>query len=119
MKVCEIMTKNPACCTPKTSLVEVARMMVTNDCGSIPVCEEGNSGHVIGVITDRDIVVRAVAASRNPLTMHVEDCMSRPVAVISAESDVRVAVRTLEENQVRRAPVVDDKGALVGLVAQA
>ena len=65
MTVSRVMTENPACCTPNSSLTEVARLMVDNDCGEIPVVEDMISRKLAGVITDRDIATRIVAAGRN------------------------------------------------------
>lgn len=91
-------------------------MMVVCDCGSIPVTDESR---IVGMITDRDIVTRAVAAGKCPLTMKAGDLMSRPVAVVHSEDSVEAVLKTLEENQVRRAPVVDGMGQIVGIVSQA
>jgi CBS domain-containing protein len=71
------------------------------------------------MITDRDIVVRAVAADRNPLDLTVGDVMSRPVAFVHSDDSIEAAFKTLEENQVRRVPVLDQGGQLVGIVSQA
>jgi CBS domain-containing protein len=113
------MTKAPTCCTPQDNLEDVARLMLTNDCGSIPVCESTESKRIVGVITDRDITVRAVAAGREPRSTKVSEVMSHPVATVPADADLASAVDTMEQNQVRRAPVVDQQGCLVGIIAQA
>ena len=73
MKVKDIMTRNPVVCTPDTMLPEVARMMVDRDCGQIPVIESGASPRPVGVVTDRDIIVRAVARGMNPIGMTARD----------------------------------------------
>lgn len=67
MRVKEVMTANPTCCTSSTTLPEVAQMMIDYDCGEIPVVEDGKTNLPIGVITDRDIVRRTVAKGLNPL----------------------------------------------------
>lgn len=79
MQVKEMMTRNPACCTADTSLAEVAQMMIERDCGEIPIIEDEESRLPIGVITDRDIVCRAVADKRNPLDLTAADCMTKPI----------------------------------------
>ena len=119
MEVQTIMTKNPATCTPETNLREVAQMMMENDCGCIPVVESKNHPKLVGVITDRDIVGRAVAQGRNPIELKAVDCMTRPVVTTRAETSVRDCGRMMEENQIRRIIVVDDKGHCQGIVAQA
>jgi CBS domain-containing protein len=116
MKISEVMTKTPACCTSDTSLETVARTMVISDCGSIPVTE---NDRVVGMITDRDIVTRAVAAGKCPLNMTAGELMSHPVAVVHPEDTIEAVLKMLEENQVRRAPVVDGMGQVVGIVSQA
>jgi CBS domain-containing protein len=117
MRVREIMTSNVACCSPETSLPEVARMMVENDCGEIPVV---NASRVpIGVITDRDITCRAVAERKNPLNMRAEDCMSSPCVTVTPETTLDECIHMLEDNKIRRVPVVDETGACCGMVAQA
>jgi CBS domain-containing protein len=118
-KVSAIMTRNPACCTPEASLQEAARMMVDCDCGGIPVVESLSSLIPLGVITDRDIACRAVAEGHNPLQMHVIDCMTSPAVTCTAEMDIHDCLRTMEANQVRRVPVVDERGRLCGIVSQA
>ena len=119
MQVKEIMTESPACCTPDTPLQDVARMMVENDCGCIPVVESQEAMKPVGVITDRDICCRTVAEGKNPLEMTAGDCMSSPVVTVTREASVDDCCATMEQNQVRRVPVVDERGACCGMVAQA
>jgi CBS domain-containing protein len=117
MQVKDIMTPDPASCLPGTGLAEVAEMMVSEDCGEIPVCGDGRKP--IGVITDRDIVCRAVAKRRNPLELRAEDCMSRRLVTATPETPVEECARLMEQYQVRRLPVVDANGLLCGMVSQA
>jgi len=119
MQVKEIMTTDLACCTPATSLREVAKMMVDHDCGEIPVVENKSSKLPIGVITDRDIVCRTVAQGTNPLDLTVGYCMSRPCITVTPDMSVEECGRILEENLIRRVPVVDASGACCGIVALA
>jgi CBS domain-containing protein len=119
MNVREIMTSNPACCTRDTPLSEVARTMVDRDCGQIPVVDNFSSRKVVGVITDRDIVVRAVAQGQNPVEMSAGDVMSSPVATVKPEAKIEECCRTLEDLQIRRAPVADESGQCCGIVSLA
>lgn len=119
MQVKEIMTENPACCTPDTNLREVARMMVENDCGCIPVVESEDSKRPAVVVTDRDICCRTVAEGKNPLEMTAGEVMSSPVVTVSQDTSVEDCCRVMEEKQVRRVPVVDDLGGCCGMVVQA
>jgi CBS domain-containing protein len=119
MHVKEIMTPRPACCTSSTPLREVAKAMVQNDCGEIPVVDGGDRGALLGVITDRDIVCRIVAEGKNPLDHTAADCMSTPVVVVWESTQVEDCARLMEEHQIRRVPVVDGGGACCGIVSQA
>ncbi|MEO8256369.1 MAG: CBS domain-containing protein [Acidobacteriota bacterium] len=112
----DVMTSRPACCTPETSLEQVARLMVQHDCGEIPVIDSDEL--VVGVVTDRDIVCRMVAQGKNPLEYTAELCMSDPVVTVFETTTIVEALATMEKHQVRRLPVVDDKGRCVGMISQ-
>ena len=113
----DVMTPDPACCTPETTLDEVAKLMVQNDCGEIPVIDL--SDQVVGVVTDRDIVCRVVAEGKNPMAYTAETCMSEPVVTVPASAPLADVVSVMERHQIRRVPVVDEKGACAGIIAQA
>jgi len=113
----DIMTPDPACCTPTTTLDEVAKMMAHNDCGEIPVVDP--SDRVVGVVTDRDIVTRVVAEGKNPIAYTAEHCMSGPVVTVRTDTPLEQIVSTMEEHQIRRVPVVDEKDSCVGIISQA
>jgi CBS domain-containing protein len=119
MQVKEVMTADPACCTSDTSLQEVAQMMIDHDCGEIPVVEDKKNKLPIGVITDRDIVCRTVAKGLNPLNLAVADCISKPCVTVTPDMSVEECSRILEENKIRRVPVVDASGRCCGIVALA
>ena len=119
MEVKDFMTPDPACCTPDTALQRVAEMMVENDCGEIPVVENVASMLPVGVITDRDITCRTVAKGLNPLTMTVSECMTTPCVTVLPDMPLDECCRIMEENQIRRVPVVDASGACRGIVALA
>ena len=119
MQVKEIMTKDVACCTPETGLQEVARLMAEHDCGAIPVVEDERSRRPVSVVTDRDIACRTVAEGKNPLELTAGDCMTAECVTVTPEMDVEDCCRVMEENQVRRVPVVDERGGCCGVVAQA
>ena len=113
----DVMTPDPACCTPNTTLDEVAKLMAQNDCGEIPVVDPGDQ--IIGVVTDRDIVCRIVAAGKNPMAYTAETCMSGPVVTVRADAPLDDVVATMEKHQIRRVPVVDDRDSCVGIISQA
>lgn len=117
MNVSEIMTKNPATCTEKDSLQDVAKMMVDNDCGCIPVVDDTKKP--VGMITDRDITVRTVAEGKNPLDLTAGDAMTKNVSTVTQDSSVEDCCNLMEEKQIRRVTVVDENGACCGIVAQA
>ena len=119
MKVKEIMTKSPACCTPETSLREVAAMFVDNDCGAVPVVDSVNTRRPIGIVTDRDIACRAVAKGLNALELTARDCMSSPSVTVPENASLDLAIHLMEESRVRRLPVVDERGRCIGVIAQA
>jgi CBS domain-containing protein len=119
MKVRDIMTSNPACCTSETKLEEVARMMCEHSCGEIPVVDSKMFMKPIGVVTDRDITCRIVGRGKNPLELSAKDAMSQRPVTIQADADVEECVKLLEERQIRRVPVVDVSGRCIGIVAQA
>ena len=113
----DVMTKNPRCCTEDVTLNEVARLMVQNDCGEIPVVGQGNQ--LIGVVTDRDIVCRVVAEGKDPKVITAEQCMTHPAISVLEDDSLESVLMTMETNQVRRVPVVDDDGRCVGIISQA
>ena len=117
MQVREIMSTEAKCCLPTASLIEVAKLMVEEDCGEIPVCDE--SGKPVGVLTDRDIVCRLVAKGKEPTTLSARDAMSSPVVTVTPDTSLEDCARLMEQYKVRRLPVVDEQGRCVGMVAQA
>ena len=120
MFVREIMANRLVYTTPDASLQDVARQMADNDCGQIPVVESAQSHKLVGVITDRDIVCRAVAQGRNPLELKARDCMSSPVVTASADANLEEICQLMEQHQIRRVPVIDAGGkVLIGIVSQA
>lgn len=117
MQVRDIMTENPACCAPETSLEDIAKMMADQDCGEIPVLDQ--RGRPTGVVTDRDITVRAVAQGRDPGGTAARDVMTGSVITTTPDASLEDALAQMEENQIRRMPVVDENGVCCGMIAQA
>jgi CBS domain-containing protein len=113
----DVMTPNPVCCTPTTTLVQVAKMMLQNDCGQIPVID--SNATLIGVITDRDIVCRVVAEGRDPAASTAGDFMSQPTVTVRGDATLDHVVAAMEKHQIRRVPVIDDRGFCSGIIAQA
>jgi CBS domain-containing protein len=119
MKAKMIMTKAPACCTPDTKLQDVARMMIDHDCGAIPVVDDLESVRPIGIITDRDIICRTVAQGKNPLELTVKDCFTNPCVTVEEEASLDYVCGVIEQKQIRRVAVVDERGRCTGIIAQA
>jgi CBS domain-containing protein len=92
-------------------------MMVDNDCGEIPIID--SSDRPIGVVTDRDIVCRVVADGKNPAAHTADSCMSQPVVTVRADDPLDRVVAAMEEHQIRRVPVTDERGCCTGMISQA
>ena len=118
MKIEDVMTPEPRCVTPDTPVRDVARLMQSEGVGLIPVVESDAGQRLVGVVTDRDIAIRVVAEGRGPDT-RVVDIMSGRLSTCSPAEDVDDALKTMAAEQVRRIPIVDERGSLVGIVAQA
>lgn len=118
MKARDIMTANPRTVTADTKLPEVARLMKDEDVGMVPVVEDGGQ-KLLGVVTDRDIAIRVVAEGRNPGDVRASDVMSSDVTTCRADDGVDELMDVMGREQLRRVPIVDERGSLVGVVAQA
>jgi CBS domain-containing protein len=112
----EVMTKDPACCNASETVTNVASLMKRHDVGSVPVAE---SDRLVGIVTDRDIVVKVVAAGRNPEQTSVRDAMTPNPVCCREDDDLEQALKLMKERQVRRMPIVDGSGRLSGIIAQA
>ena len=118
MRVKQIMTSDPARCNPETPVGQAATLMRDNDCGSIPVVENTTSMRLVGTVTDRDLAIRVLAAGKGPDVLVREVMTPDPVTCVP-EDEVEDLRQVMIERQVRRVPVVDTDGKLVGIVAQA
>jgi len=120
MKAQDIMSKNPATVTPTTRVRQAALLMKKEDVGVVPVVEEGTGGKkLVGMLTDRDIAIRLVADGKNPDECEVREVMSANPKTARADDDVSRVMDLMGREQVRRVPIVDERGSLVGIVAQA
>jgi CBS domain-containing protein len=114
MQVKDVMTRGAECIAPDESLQEAARKMRALDVGALPICD---NDRLTGMITDRDIAVRAVAEGRDPKTTHVRDAMSKGVNYCLEDDDVAEAARLMKDRQVRRLIVLDRNKRLAGIVS--
>ena len=119
MKAREIMSKNPRTVTPETRIQDAARMMKDENVGILPVIEGGGKNKLIGVVTDRDIAIRCVSQGHDSSKCMVKEAMSGDVKTCREDDSVDKLMDIMGREQVRRIPIVDERGALVGIVAQA
>jgi CBS domain-containing protein len=119
MKVSDIMTPNPECVTPDDSLVEAAKIMDKLDVGFVPVVESRDTRKAIGVLTDRDIAIRAVAQGSDPNQTKVKEIMTEDLVCISEDESAERAEEQMEENQLHRVLVCDEQGCAIGVVSTA
>lgn len=114
MRVRDIMTVRPVTADLDTPLRDVARRMADFRCGEIPITE---GARLVGVVTDRDIACRAVALGKDPATTMASEVMTKTPATVAPDEALNVAISLMEDLQVRRLPVVDEDGAIVGIIS--
>lgn len=113
--VSTVMTPNPAACKADTPLPQVAKMMIEHDCGQIPVVDADN--RPVGVVTDRDIAVRVVAAGKDATRATAAEAMTTPCKSVDADTSLYDCACLMEAEKVRRIPVTDRDGRLAGIVS--
>jgi CBS domain-containing protein len=118
-KCSEVMTREPVCCEPGDPISKAAEVMKRADVGSVPVVDSKSAGRLVGIVTDRDIVLKVLADGRSVEDSTVRDAMTANPASCREDDDVSRAVSLMEERQVRRMPVVGADGRLAGIIAQA
>lgn len=114
-QVRDVMTSNPTTCEPTATLVDAAKVMAGEDVGPVPIVE---GGKLVGLVTDRDIIIRAVAEGRDVTSTTVRDVASKDLVTVTADEDLDRALQLMADNQVRRIPVVEGD-RVVGIVSQA
>lgn len=115
----DVMTRDPVCCQPGDSVSNAASVMKQEDVGSVPVVESQASKRLVGIVTDRDLVVKVLAGGRAVDQATVEDAMTPNPVSCREDDDVEQAMRTMKDRQVRRMPIVDAGGRVTGIIAQA
>ena len=118
MKARDLMTPDPAQVTPSDSLQRVSQLMAEHDCGCIPVVTAADQRVLVGVVTDRDIAIRAVAEGR-PGTTPIGEIMTQNPDCVNPNDDIEQVEKLMADRQIRRVVVVDDTGECVGIIAQA
>ncbi len=119
MKCSEVMTKDPRCCLPTDSVFDAAQLMKSEDVGPIPIVNDKQTKKLEGIVTDRDIALKVVAAGLDPKTTRIAEVMSVDVVTCSANDDAEEALDLMEDHQVRRIPIVAEGNRLVGIISQA
>jgi len=115
----EVMTNSPVCCLPDDKVTVVAQMMKRENIGSIPVIENDQTRKLVGIVTDRDLILRILAKGRDANSTKVEAVMTSKVVTCLADDDLQKAMNAMSEHQLRRIPVVDKNYMVVGIIAQA
>lgn len=120
MKKCnEVMTKNPVCCLQNDTVLKAAKLMKSENVGSIPVVENEQTMKLIGIVTDRDLTLKIVAEGADAKSTKVEAVMTHKVVTCRAEDDLQKALDAMAEHQLRRIPIVNNDNKIVGIIAQA
>jgi CBS domain-containing protein len=119
MKVRDMMTPNPACCTPDDTAQRAALLMKNLDIGAVPIVDNEQDRKPLGIVTDRDLCCSVVARGLDPTSSRLADHMTAEVVCCQLDDDVEDVSALMQERQIRRIPIVDERGACCGIVAMA
>ncbi len=119
MKVREVMTANPVCCVSADTAQKASQILRDQHIGSVPVIVDEQSRQLIGMITDRDICCSIVAGGLDPKSTSIEKYISTDLVTCRGDDNLDKCERAMQEHQIRRIPVVDDRGRCIGIVSQA
>jgi CBS domain-containing protein len=114
----DLMTKDPVCCLPAETASQAAQLMYRHDIGAVPVVEDRESKRLLAMITDRDLAIKVIAQGRDPKTVKIEEVMSPDIVMSSPDDEYGTALTLMEEHKIRRIPVVDNAGRVVGIISQ-
>jgi len=120
MKKCDdVMTKNPVCCLPNDLVAKAAELMKSKNIGSVPVIENRKTKKLVGILTDRDLVLQVLANGHDAKSTKVVDVMTtKEIVTCRFDDDIQKAVDSMARYQLRRIPVVDKGNKLVGIISQ-
>jgi len=118
-KISDVMTKNPVVAVASDTVDKVAKLMRSQDIGPVPIVQDHNNRKLIGIVTDRDLVVKVMAEGRDAKSTKVEEVMTRNPVAVREGDDLKKVLDVMSHHQVRRVPVVDNNDQIVGIVAQA
>ena len=120
MRSCnDVMTMDPTCCLVSDPVSRAAEIMKSEDVGSVPVVDDATTKHLVGILTDRDIVLQVVAGGKDAKSVKIEETMTRNPVTCKPDEDIQNAFDRMAQHQVRRIPVVDGRDRVVGIIAQA
>ncbi|MEX0655715.1 MAG: CBS domain-containing protein [Phycisphaeraceae bacterium] len=119
MQARELMTGTIHCCTPTTPIQNAARLMKERDIGALPIVESEDRRKAVGILTDRDIVIRLVAEGMNPLECACEDAMTAQTFSVKADDSEEEVCHVMEDHQIRRVLVVNENDICIGIISQA
>ena len=115
----DVMTKDVVVCTPENTVSEVAQLMKTEDIGPVLIVDNEQSKTLVGILTDRDIVLKVIADGHDPKTTRVGEFMSKKLVTCYADDSVETAMKSMAQFQLRRIPVVGENMQLIGIISQA
>jgi len=118
-KCSDVMTKDVTCCLQKDTVNLAAQSMKARDVGAVPVVDGHETKKLVGIVTDRDLALKVVAVGLDPVKTRIEEVMARNLVMCRLQDDLQLALDAMSQRQLRRIPVVEDKGRLVGIIAQA
>lgn len=120
MRSCnDIMTQNPTCCVAGDLVSDAVEVMKNEDVGVVPIVEDATSRKLVGIITDRDVVINVVAAGKDAKATTLDDAMTPSPVTVRPDDPIQNALDYMGQHQIRRIPVVDGKGRVVGIISQA
>jgi signal-transduction protein with cAMP-binding, CBS, and nucleotidyltransferase domain len=119
MKVRDVMTANPVCCSPSDTAQKVARVLCDNNIGSVPVVEDQQSRKLLGMITDRDLCCQVMAEGLDPKNTTIENYFTSDPVSCRDGDNLAKCEEAMQQHQIRRIPIVDGEGCVIGVVAQA
>jgi len=120
MKKCnEVMTKNPVCCLQNDTALKAAELMKSENVGSIPVVANEQTMKLIGIVTDRDLVLKIVAKGLDAASTQIEDVMTHKVITCLADDDLQEVMDTMSKHQIRRIPIINKNKKILGMISQA
>lgn len=114
MEVKDCMTKNVYCCDPSANVVDAANLMKENHVGCVPVCDENKK--VVGIVTDRDIILRTICCNKDVNTTPVSEIMTSKVHFCKLDTKIEEATKVMSDEQIRRIPVCDEQNKVVGML---